>query len=158
HFVGGLLVLRPLLAVAPILVGQLPGFIGDILALLETAQLLLGAQVHPKLTDDRAELNQLALELVDLGVGAPPLILACEALDTLDQHPAVPRAVEDRDHAARRQPPPEAVEVVMHLIVAGWRGDRMDDIAAWVELFRDALDGAALTGRIPTFEHQYDGP
>src|SRR4029079_5016361 len=105
---------------------------------------------------DRTELDQLALELVDLGIGALPLVGAREALDSLDQHSAIPGAVEDRDRAARRQPPPEAVEIVVGLVVAGRRGDRVDDIAARGELFGDSLDASALAGCVPAFEHSYD--
>ena len=40
--------------------------------------------------------DQLGLELVDLGVGAHPLLLGGESLDALHQHASVPAAIEDR--------------------------------------------------------------
>ena len=42
------------------------------------------------------------LELVDLAVGAPPLLLGAEALHALHQHAAVIRAVEDAEVAGAR--------------------------------------------------------
>ena len=55
-----------------------------------------------QLDDAHAVVGQRALELVDLAVGALPFVLAAETLDPLDQHAAVPGAVEDRPVARRR--------------------------------------------------------
>src|SRR6266508_1730749 len=112
--------------------------------------------MHPELAYNCAELDQLALELADLGVGALPLVVAREALDALDQHAPVPRAVEDADIAARWQPPPEAVEIMVRFVVALRRSNRMDHIAARVELLGDALDRPAFPGSVPALEHQHD--
>jgi hypothetical protein len=46
--------------------------------------------VEPELEDDDAVLGELALELVELAVGAPPFGLGREPLQALDKHPAVP--------------------------------------------------------------------
>ena len=56
----------------------------------------------------QARLFEGLLEVVDLRVGAPPVGLRGEALDALDQHPAVPRAVEDGEVPAPREMAPEA--------------------------------------------------
>ena len=79
------------------------------------------------------ELDELVLEVVDLVVGAPPLVLLREALDALDQHAAVPGAVEDQDLAVARQVPPEAPQVVVRLLLVGRRRDRDDAVVARVE-------------------------
>ena len=58
--------------------------------------LFLLADMHQDLHDAHAVLDQLVLELVDLVIGALPGGLVAEALDALDQHAAIPGAVEDR--------------------------------------------------------------
>ncbi len=79
-------------------------------------------------------------------------LLGGEALHPLDQHAAVPGAVEDRDLPALRQAPPEAVEVVARLVLALRGADGIDDVAARIEFLGDALDGAAFAGRVPALE------
>ena len=54
HVLDRLGVRRPLLAVAPVLVGELPRLQRVVLAGLEAAQLLLVGDVHPELDQDRA--------------------------------------------------------------------------------------------------------
>ena len=85
-----------------------------------SALLICSQNLH----DDRAGVGQLLLELVDLVVGAHPVGRRAIAFDALDQHAAVPRAVEDRDAAARRDVAPEAPEVRMRALFVGRRGDR----------------------------------
>ena len=80
--------------------------------------------------------SQLALELVDLAVGAHPLGLGRKALHALDQHAPVPRAVEQRNLPGFGQAAPEAVQVVALFVVAGGRGDGMDHVAARVDAAR----------------------
>jgi hypothetical protein len=55
HLLHGFLVGAPLLAVAPVFVGELPGFVADGLALLEAAELLLARDVDPELRQDDPE-------------------------------------------------------------------------------------------------------
>ena len=64
--------------------------VGRGLAVAEAAQLLVLADVEPELEDDHPVLDELALELVQLAVGAPPLRLGRESLQALDEHAAVP--------------------------------------------------------------------
>ena len=64
------------------------------------------------------------LEVVDLEVGALPLLGSREALDPLHQHAAVPGAVVDRHVARSRDVAPEAPQVVLRLLLVGGRGDR----------------------------------
>ena len=97
HVVHRLLVRLPLLAIAPVLVGQLPALVRQTLALLEAPQLFVLGDVHPVLHQDDAMGHQLRFEVVDLGVGPLPLGVGGEAFDALHQDAAVPRAVEDRE-------------------------------------------------------------
>src|SRR3990170_6267038 len=104
HVFRGALVIFPLAPVAPVLLGDLPLLVVCVLTFLEAAQLLLLADVHPELEDDRAGFQQLALELIDLAVGALPRSLGTIPLDALDQHAPIPRAVKDGDLPLLRQP------------------------------------------------------
>ena len=64
--------------------------------------------VQPELDQHEVLLVEHLLEGVDLVVGALPRALGGEALDALDQHAAVPRAVEHGHPAPARQQRPEA--------------------------------------------------
>src|SRR4051794_31430602 len=94
HLVDRLGVLGTLLAVAPVLVGELPRLARIVAARLEALELLLVGDVHPELEHEHALGGERALELDDLAVRPPPLRFGREALDALDEHAAVPAAVE----------------------------------------------------------------
>src|SRR5262249_9943096 len=98
------------------------------------------------------------LEGVDLPERALPFLLARETLHALHQHAPIPRAVEDGDLPSLGQAPPKAIEVVTRLVLALRRADGVDDVAAWIQLFRQALDGAALTGSVPSFQYDHHWP
>src|SRR3712207_485945 len=102
HLLDRLLVGRALLAVAPVLVGQLPALQRVLLAPLEALELLLLGDVQPELHEDHPLGCERALERDDLLVGAPPLLLAGEPLHALDQRAPVPGAVEERDPSPAR--------------------------------------------------------
>ena len=133
HFVDRLLVCRPFCPVSPVFVGQLPSLVLCLLALLEAAQLLVLGDVDPVLDYDDAAVDELFLELVDLGVGAAPFFFGRKAFDPLNENASVPAAVEDRDLPGARQVPPEAPEVMLRPLLVGGRGDRDDLIRARVE-------------------------
>src|SRR5450759_3611697 len=158
HLFHRSLILVPLVAVAPVFGGQLPAFVRGDLALLEAAQLLIFADVNPELEHNRSEIHQLPLELVDLPVGALPGNLVAETLDPLHHDTAVPTAVEDRDLAAFRQAPPEAIEIMVGLVLAFGGGDRVNDIAARVQLLGDTFDRTALAGRVPALKDHHHRP
>ena len=69
-------------------------------------------------------MDERRLEVDDLLVAAPPLLLRGEALDALDEHPAVPAAVEHGHPAEAGQLPVEAPQVVVTLLVVGRLGER----------------------------------
>jgi len=112
--------------------------------------LLLGADMDEDLDDVRAVVGELALELLDLAVGALPGLAAAQALDALDQHAAVPGAVEDRPIARRRQPVPEPPEIVAALFLGRRRTDPPDLGRLGLEAADDAFDQAALAGGRPS--------
>ena len=150
-----LLVVVPALAVAPVVRRDLEVLERRLLARVEARELLGLADLQPELADDRAAFGQLLLELVDLVVGALPVGDAAEAFDALDQHAAVPGAVEDRDAAAaaaRGARSATATDSARSSSVG--RGDRHVDVLARVERAGDAADRAALAGGVGAFEHE----
>src|SRR5262245_22404467 len=88
------LVRVPLLAIAPVVGRDLEALERRLLALAEAAKLLGFADLKPELDDDRAAVDELLLELVDLVVRAHPVGSRAIAFDPLDQHAAIPGAVE----------------------------------------------------------------
>jgi hypothetical protein len=68
--------------------------------------------------------QQGLLEVVDLAIGTHPVGLAAQAFDALDQHAAVPGAVEQARTAAPRQVAPEAPQVGLGALLLGGRGNR----------------------------------
>ena len=145
-----LLVGLALVAVAPVLVGQLPGSQRVLLPGLEPPQLLVLGQVQPELHQDHALGGEGLLELADLPVGPAPLLVGGEALDPLDQHPAVPGPVEDGHPAPAGQRRPEPPEEVVPLLVVRRRGELRDADVPRVERRDEPLDAAALARRRPS--------
>src|SRR3546814_13704467 len=94
----------------------------------------------------------------DLLIGALPLALGAEALHPLDQHPAVPASVEDRDVAPGGQARPEAPEEMPVALLLGRGGDGMDLVLARVPLRGHALADAALARRIPSLQQDHAAP
>jgi hypothetical protein len=137
---------------APVLVGELPGLQRISAAALEALELLGVGDVQEELDDDHAVVGEHALELVDLAVGALPLLLGREALHTLDEHAPVPRAVEHGHSAPARKRRDEAVQVVVALLVGRRRGELLDAHVAGIERRDQALDGAALAAGVPALE------
>jgi hypothetical protein len=71
--------------------------------------------------------------LDDLRVGTPPLALGREALNPLDEHTPVPRAVENRHPTPARQSTREAVQEVMPTVVVAGRSELGDANVPWIE-------------------------
>jgi hypothetical protein len=152
HLLHGRLVLAPLVAVPPVLRGQLPGLQRIAFPRLEPPELFFRRQVQPELDHDHALVGQRPLEVDDLPVGAPPLLLGGEPLDPLDQDTAVPGSVKHR-HAApagqHRPEPPQ--EMVAFLVVAG-RAELGDPDVPGVKRPDKPLDRASLAGGVPSLE------
>ena len=133
----------PIFAVAPVFVGDLER-LNSVSWRLEAAQLFVGGNLEPEFDDHRPCRHQLVLEIVDLGVGPQPVGFGAEALDPLDQYPAVPtsgrrcrcaRCAAGAARSARgragRAPP-------------GGRGDGNDLVLAGVDGLDRASDGCPL--------------
>ena len=75
HLIDRGLVLVPLLAVAPVLIGDLPLLLRICLALLEALELRLLVDLDPELDDDCAPVGELLLELIDLVICSLPVVL-----------------------------------------------------------------------------------
>src|SRR5262245_44578929 len=118
--------------------------------------LFFPADMDHELDDAYAVVGQLTLELVDLAIGPLPGVLAAKTLDALDQHAAIPGAVEDRPVARRRQAVPETPEVVAALLLGRRRPDAIDLDRFRLEPAHDTLDQAALAGGIPAVDADHD--
>ena len=112
HVLDRLLILLPAAAVAEILVRKLPALqrIGEPVA--EPAQLLVRRNMQEQLHHPHPIVEQHLFELIDLLVGPLPFGRGGEAFDPLDQHAAVPGAVERSDLAVLRQALPKTLEVM----------------------------------------------
>src|SRR5262245_46629424 len=100
------------------------------LTILEAAQLFLPVDVQPEFQHQDAVLREVLLEVVDFLVRPPPISLARQPLDALDQYATVPAAVKDCDFSLPRQLTPEPPEVVMCLLLVGGCPDRDDVVVA----------------------------
>src|SRR5205823_14096306 len=124
--------------------GELPALEGLALAPPEPAELLLRRDVQPELDEDHALERLRPLELDDLLVRAALLVHAREPLHALDEHPAVPGAVEHGHPAPAGKGGDEAGQVVMApvVVVGGAEGGHAH--MSLVEVGHQALDRAAL--------------
>ena len=103
--------------------------------------------------------DEASLEIVDLVVGAHPLLAGRESLDPLHQDAPVPGAVENRHPALARQHGPEAPEELVALLVVRRRLELDHAHMARVELGDEALDRPALPAGVPALEDDADrGP
>ena len=140
------------LAVAPVLVGELPLFEVALLAGLETLQLLVLGDVHPELAEHHALIDKRSLVVENVGVGAPPLVRCCETFHALDEHPSVPGAVEHDDPTPSRQFRPEALQPVMSELIRCRSGDLDDTHVPGVHRSNQALDRTPFAGGVPSLE------
>jgi len=108
--------------------------------------------VEEQFYDRRPVVALPRFEFVDFVVGPAPFGFGGEPFHPLDQHAAVPAAVEHRDLARGGEPAPEAPEIMMRAFGLRRRGDRVDRERARVPLRRQPLDRTALARRVPAFE------
>ena len=84
------------------------------------------------------------------------LLIGAEPHDPLDAGAVVPAPVE-QDHLARGgQVRHVALEVPLGLLALGGRGQGDDPADARAQVLGDALDHAALAGRVPSLEDDHD--
>ena len=89
--------------------------------------------MNPEFHQQSAALLQIGLKVVDFPVGAPPVRLAAEALNPLDEDATVPGAVKNRNVAALREPLVEAPEEVTLFLFRRRTRNRERRIAAGIE-------------------------
>ena len=155
HIVHRVHVEVPGLAVAPVVGGQLVALERVRAPLLEAAQLLLPGDVQPELDDDGAPVVVEALELADLAVGPLPVGARCQALDALDEHAAVPGAVEDGDAPAPGHARVEALHVVPQQLQRRGRTDRVHAHPARIEVSGEARDRASLAPGVDALDDDH---
>jgi hypothetical protein len=156
HLIHGRLVLSPLLAVPPVFRGQLPGLQRVALSRLEPLELFGVRQVQPELDDDHALVGQRPFEVDDLPVGAPPLLLGGEPLDSFYQNAAVPGPVQHRHASPAGQDRPEPPQEVVAFFVVARRAELGDPDMPRVKRRDEPLDRATLPGGIPPLEDHAD--
>ena len=108
--------------------------------------------MNPELYQQSAALLQIGLKVVDFPVGAPPVRLAAEALNPLDEDATVPGAVKNRNVAALREPLVEAPEEVAFFLFRCRARNRERRIAAGIERRGEALNAAALSRGVPALK------
>src|SRR6266550_388455 len=154
HVADGDFVLIPLFAIAPVFGGDLEALECRVLPRPEASQLLRLADLQPELEHNRVAGGELFLELVDLVVGAHPLVDRAIAFHPLDQHPTVPGAIENHDPAVRRYVTPEAPQIGLRALFLGRRGGGHGDVLPRIERTGDAPNRAALAGSVRTLEDE----
>src|SRR3546814_18557306 len=120
---------------------------------VQTCALPILRDVNEQLDQIGPATGQLRLILVDLVIALAPLGLACESLDPLDEHAAVPAAVKDRNFARSRQPLPEAPEEMACLFLRARRADRPHLEISRVEQPGQPLHDPAIARPTPASEH-----
>ena len=106
-------------------------------------------RMMPERTSMRSNSGTRAEELLDI-------VLAAKAHHALDAGAVVPAPVEQHDLAAGRQMGDIALEIPLRALALARRRQRDDAADARVQPLRDALDHAALAGRVAAFEDHDD--
>jgi len=84
------------------------------------------------------------------------LLVGAEAHDVLHPGAVVPAAIEQDELACGRQMGDVALQVVLAPLAVGRGAERHDASHARAQATRDALDDAALAGRVAALEHDHD--
>ena len=83
------------------------------------------------------------------------LLLGAEAHHALHAGAVIPAAIEENHLARRGQMGHIALKVPLRLFALGGRAQRHHAADARIERFGDALDGAALAGRVAAFKEHH---
>ena len=113
-----------------------------------------GVMCRNSLTRRIPEVDQHALELVDLTIGASPFLGGRQTFDALHQHAAIPGPVEHNNLPLRWQTLPEALKVVLGALMLIRRGNWVDFETTRIESPAETPDDAALAGGIPSLKHE----
>src|SRR3954467_4481917 len=101
-------------------------------------------------------LGKLRFEVVELGVRPAPFVRAAKSLQSLDENPAVPRTVINRDPPGAGHVTPEPPEIMGGLFFVRWFRDRDHAVFARIYRAREPANGASFSGGIPAFEDPDD--
>ena len=157
HVVYRCTILGILVAVAPILCGDLPTFRGIVFTCFKTLKLRFGGNVHPELKQDGTPVDHVTLKLVDFLVCTAPLVGAGKTLHALNQHTAVPTAVVNTYMARLRQTRPIAPQMRMQQFRLRRCRTGENGVGTRIQCLRNTLDAATLSGCIPAFIHDHHG-
>ncbi len=134
---------------------QLPVLERIVAARDEAPQLFLAAHREPVLEQQDAAVGEHALQLRRLAHELQVLQRRTEAHDPLDAGAVVPGAVEEDHLAGGGQMLDVALEIPLALLLGGRFLQGYDPRAARVQVFHEALDGAALAGGVAAFEQDH---
>ena len=84
-------------AVAPVFVGNFPVLVGIGFTGFEARELLVLGDEEEKFQQDGSVVHELALEFIDLAVGAFPGVLTAKTLHAFDEDAAIPGAIKNHD-------------------------------------------------------------
>ena len=157
HLVHRVSILRPFLAVAPILFRDFPLLERHFFAVSKPAQLFFFVDVDPELEQQRAVIRHQLFHLVDLAVRALPLLLRGKSLHALDQNAPVPRPVKNGKMPGLGHFDPEPPQVVVGEFDVIRRGDGDHLVAAWIHPPHQAFDIAPFAGGVPALVHDDHG-
>ena len=147
---------RPLLAVAPVLVGQLPALEGVVPAGLEPLSCSSWEMCSQSLTMTMPSSARDCSKRRDLVVGPAPLLLGGQLLDPLHQHPPVPASGRARPCRPSRAAPARTATRSGGAARRGGRPELGHPDVAGVERWPPAADGPPLAGGVPALEDDAD--
>ena len=99
--------------------------------------------------------DQHSFELIDLLVASLPFLLAGDPLHPLDQDAPVPGAIEHDDLAGVGKLLPEALKVVLTLLVRQRRRNRIDFEASRIHSPAEPPNNSTLACGVPSFEDDH---
>src|SRR6516165_4015817 len=132
HVLDRGLIIRSLVAVAEILIGEFPPLQWINEPVTKASLLFVGCDVQKQLHETNPRVDQQALELVDLAISASPLLAGRQAFYPLYQHAPIPGPVEHNNLPLLWQVSPKALEVVLGTLVLVRCADRIDLETAWI--------------------------
>jgi hypothetical protein len=124
--------------------------------ILEAPLLLLVVDGEPVFDHDDAGAHEHLLELGARSEKLLVLLGRAEPHDALDAGAIVPAAIEEDDLPRRRQLRHVALEVPLPLLALGGGAEGDDPTDPGVQALGDALDDAALPGRVAPLEDHHD--
>jgi hypothetical protein len=146
--VVGVHVAGPELALVDVGVGELPVFFLVVDAGLEAAGLLVPRDMEVELKDEDVVVGEKAFEFVDVFETPVRDIARDELVDARGEDVFVVGAVEDSDHAARRDLGVDAPEEVVAGLERSGDFEGSDVAALRVDAGKDVADGAVFAGSV----------